>query len=174
MKSLELEIQAENSLKAYAKVLLAAILPQLAPFIGKKVFTSTGDKTKAFQSAFLLHIDMQKIQPAPIEGIQVHSHATYLDFSYGKLILKIGVCLNVKSGFTKYASSTIDLGGMKDGQTLENLETLERIVGYHGLDNIINLEEELVKIKEYKALIGKADEIKRTIKVDASSYKYID
>lgn len=174
MKELTLEIQAQNALKAFAKTILSAVLPQLTQFIGKKIFLGDGSKSKIF------NIDINKFAPAPIKGMHVQAHATYLTNDYGKLQLKVGICLNggsydvtPKTAFCKYLDRQIELGILKDGQNLDSIIELDKIVKAYELDEVLDLSDELEKIATYRKLQTQADKSKELIKVDASFYKYL-
>lgn len=175
MKDLKLEITAKNALNKFCKEMLAKVLPQLPVYVGKKVFLADGGKAKNFI------VDLQG-EPDPIAGMFVKTHRCYLTSEYGKMVLKISICLNggsyeakpFSTAFTKYIDRDIQLGECKDGQILGTLDTLDNIVKCYGFNQILDFDAELVKIKEYKALLRKAEEAKEKIKVSSDYYKYID
>lgn len=174
MEDLKREITIGNAYNIFAKKAIAIVLPQLAQFIGKKVFTADGSKAKIF------NIDLSKITIDPIEGMHTMVQNCYLTTKYNKLCLVLKISCNggsydvrPQTAWTKYVGTDIEIGQSKDGQIIDSIDTIENIVKLHNLDNIINLEEEIEKINTYKSLEKQAEEAKRKIKVGAEFYKYL-
>jgi len=175
MKALKLEITAKNALNKFCKDALAKVLPQLTPFVGKKVFLADGSKAKNF-------IIDTAVEPEKIEGMNVEPTHCYLTAEYDRIELRVKLCLNggsyeakpVSTAFTKYIDCNIKVGTCKDGQILESVVNIFNIIKSHGFDEVVDFDDELVKIKEYKALLKKAEAAKDKIKVAGEYYKYID
>jgi hypothetical protein len=180
MKDLKLEIQSQTALKKFSKNIIMAILPQLSPFIGKKIFLGDGTSAKIF------NLDMKgaakEFQPEPIEGVaHIMVQLCYVFAKYDKLQLKISLCLSGGSydtkpstAFTKYAERTYELGVCQGDQVLVSVDTVENITRDYKLDDLLDLNKELTKIVEFQALQAKADEAKRQIKVPESYYKHLN
>lgn len=169
MKELKLEILATNAIKEYAKIAIAHLLPQLNPFINKKVFLSDGSKAKGFNPTFATI--------KTFEGMHVTAQS-YLKSHYGRLELRIKLCFNggsheERTAFCKYVDMDYTIGESKDGQKIDSLYNLNAIIDNNKLNEVIDLNAELQKIAEYKELEEKANEAKRKIKVDANFYKYL-
>jgi acyl carrier protein len=174
MEDLKREITIGNAFNIFAKKAIAIVLPQLAQFVGKKVFTANGDKAKIF------NIDLSKITIDAIEGMHTMVQNCYITTKHGKLCLVLKICCNGGSydvkpatGWTRYVGVDVEIGLSKDGQIIDSIDTIENIVKLHNLDNFINLEEEIEKINTYKTLEKQAEEAKRKIKVGAEFYKYL-
>lgn len=174
MDELKREITISNAYNKFAKTVLAMILPQLPQFIGKKIFLADGSRAKLFTANFYGREDLK------IEGMHVSVQNCYLHEKYKKLQLSLRISCNGGSyevkpttGWTKYVGVDFELGTCNDGQTLDSVDTLENIVKMYGLDNVIDFNEEMQKIKTYKELEKQAEEAKRKIKVGAEYYKYL-
>lgn len=174
MENLKREILAQQKLKNFAKKALAEILPQMAQFIGKKIFTTDGSKAKIFK------LDPDKIAIEQTQGMHTMVQNCYIFARYGKLQLRICICMNGGSydvkpstNWTKYIDRDIEIGISEDGQIVDSLDTLENIIELHGLDKVINEEAEIMKIKQYKDLLKQAEDVKRTIVINKEFYQYL-
>jgi hypothetical protein len=174
MENLKREITIGNAFNILAKKAIAIILPQLAQFVGKKVFTADGSKAKIF------NIDLSKITIDAIEGMHTMVQNCYLTTKHNKLYLVLKISCNGGSydvkpntAWTKYVGVDIELGQSKDGQIIDSINTIDEVIELHNFNNIINLEEEIEKINVYKELEKQAAEAKRKIKVSAEFYKYL-
>jgi hypothetical protein len=165
------EIDAQNTLKNFAKQAIAIFLPKLAEFVGKKIFTASGEKTKAFVMDYEI-IRSLVPQPQQLGDLKPQIQNCYLDTKYGCLNLEISLCLYGNGG-SKYTKRTVELGKSKDGQIIDSLNTYEDIVKMYGFDDLINAEEELQKIRKFKELEKQAQEAQSRIKVDVAFYKYL-
>ncbi len=174
MENLKREILAQQKIKNFAKKALAEILPQMAQFIGKKIFLGDGSKAKIFN----LNFSNIAIEQTPNMHTMVQN--CYLKADYGKLVLRVKICLNggnydvrPSTAWTKYIDRDIEIGISKDGQIIDSLDTIEHIIELHGLNRVINEEAEIMKIKQYKALLKQAEDVKRTIVINSEFYEYL-
>lgn len=181
MKTLKLEITAQNALNELAKKVLAQALPQLQKIVGKKIFTSTDKKTKFFEEFDKEFLNLHKIEPNKIQDMFVSNQLSYLKTAYGKIELKLSICLSggshdvrPRTAFAKYLDRTIVIGTSADGQTIDSIGEMDAIIKDYDLNKVINLDVELEKIKEYKAAVEKAEKIKATIQIDKEYYRFID
>lgn len=169
-KDLRIEVDAQNMLKKFAKIALAVILPSLDQFIGKKIFTVSGDKTKTYAPTADIYRALVP-QPEAVGELKANIQNCYLDASYGRLELKLRLSFYGISN--KYLEKSLTLGEIKDGQTIDSLRTMEEIIKNNNLDELMNADEELQKVRTYKKLQEQADEAKSKIKVGYEFYKYL-
>ena len=174
MENLKRQIILDNAYNVFAKKAIAIILPQLTQFVGKKIFTANGDKAKIFS------IDKSAVLIDKIEGMTLLVQNCYLTAKNGKLKLILKIAANggnhdvrPSTAWCKYVGIDFDLGLSNDGQILDSLNTLEDIINLHNLNSIINFDEEIEKIKVFRALEKQAETARRNIKVDAELYKYL-
>ncbi len=172
MKALQREIEAKNALKAHAKNVFAHILPQLDKYLNKKIFDIKGNKIKSFV------IDMGDIKPySPNDanGEYVRNHVCYLSAKYNKIELKLSICLNggdsdKHTQYTKYKDMVYVFGECESNQVLTHIDTLENIIEWYRLNDVINLDAELAKIEEVKVLTEQIAKVKRTINIGSEYY----
>lgn len=169
-QDLRIEIDAQNILKKFAKIALATILPSLQEFVGKKIFTATGDKTKAFSPTAEIYRALVP-NPEPVGELKAQIQCLYLDARYGALNLEVKLSFYGIS--TKYLDVSLEIGKSKDGQVIDSLKTLEEIIAVHKLEELMDADEEIKKIKTYKELQAQADAAKQKIKVGSEFYKYL-
>lgn len=165
------EIDAQNTLKAFAKQVIAIFLPKLAEFAGKKIFTASGDKTKAFAMDYEIVRSLIP-QPQQLGELKVQVQNCYLDTKYGNLSVEISLCF-FGNGGSKYAKRSVTLGKSKDGQIIDSLDSYEDIVKSYGFDDMIDAKQEREKVRKFKELEKQAEEAQRQIKIDSAFYKYL-
>jgi len=174
MDELKREITISNAYNKFAMQVLAMVLPQLPQFIGKKIFTADGSRAKIF------NINLNDVKIEPIAGMFVQVQNCFLTEKYKKLQLCLKISCNGGSydvrpatGWTKYTGKDIEIGVCNNGQVLDLVDTLENIVKMYGFDTVLNYDEEIEKIKTFRALEKQANEAKSKIKVGAEYYKYL-
>ena len=172
--NLKREIEASNILNSFTKKAIEKIMPQLISFINKKIFLADGSKAKNFVID-VSDLIVKKIEDASKSVIQY----CYLDKRNCMLNLEISLCHNGGSyeikksnSWTKYTKQSFELG-LCDGQILQSVKTIEEITKLYNLNEILDFENELSKIRQYKYLAEQAEKIRSTINVDAEFYKYI-
>jgi len=170
VKDLELEIYTKNEVNRICKAELINLYPQLLEFVGKKIFTQTGRSAK-FNPVFL------KTEPKPFENGFASSQGCGLHDQYKNLELYIKICFNGgkyedHTYYCRYVEKSIWLGNT-DGFVLNSLESLENIIRLNGLDNNIDLDQELIKIDKYKELKAELDIVLNGIKVNHDNLKYL-
>jgi hypothetical protein len=162
MKNYELQVQGRNELKNVAKQEIENLLPQLAAFLGKRIDTQNGLSKK---------FAVNKINPKPValSGGFAQLHLNYLTVSYGKLELRMSICLNGgkyedHTYYCQYFERSYDLGKVENFVLIE-LFSLDQIVKDNELDKPIILEDELNKIKRLVLLENELHDLKFSIKI---------
>lgn len=169
----EREIITQNAFKQYAKKAIAEYLPKLEQFVGKKILLADGSKAKIFNISGETPVEK-------IEGMFVSLQLFSIKSAYGQIELTISLCFsggsyNVKpaTAWTKYINKQFTIGKSQDGQILVSVENFEDIVKNYQLDDLMNFEQEIEKVRKYKNLQQQADDAKREIKIDSNFYKYL-
>lgn len=168
MQKLNQYIHCHNELNRIAKIEIENVLKQLPKYVGKKIFLRNGGKATAFS------IEFMRTEPAPLKVNGV-GHASiqnmYLEESYNKLRLVIDLSFSWKEtptaqcSISHYHGWKYELGNMStsDG-TLIELFDLEKVIQDHGLNNVLNEQEEQARINKYDEVLAKLEAIRATIK----------
>jgi len=164
MKTLELQIHGQNELNRVAVEIAKDLMPQLEPFLLKRVTTDKGLGAK-FKEA----IKINKIQPNPLPNGFASLHVCHLGESYGKLVLNISVCLNGGSYenhtyYCQYFDQRITLGTVIDN-LLTSLDTDQPV------HKPIEFDTEMKKIEALKKLEEQVRKLKYSIRIPESVYQ---
>lgn len=167
-KGLILEIHGKNEINRIGKEILTDLLPQLQKYVGIKI-----DTQKGFSSKFKYKILEPSVKPLEV-GHFASLHNYYLDCGNFDLKLKVKICLNGgkyedKTYYCQYFDQVFYLGIMEN-LTLISLESLEKQIDYYSLNEVINLDNEISKIEEYKTLKKELETLKGSIKIPFSDY----
>lgn len=174
LKTLKLEIHTKNESNRIILLIIGNLLPQLAPFLGKKITTLSG-----FSKKFVM--DFLKPELRKFENV---GHAKIvgcrLDVNYNCLYLNLRLCFSGGSydvqpvtAYTKYTEQRILLGNVINNETLKDLTNFDDLVRVYGAANDLDMAKELAAIKVYKMLAEQLAEAKKAINVDAEYYKYL-
>lgn len=174
LKTLKLEIHAKNESNRIILLIIANLLPQLAPFLGKKFTTLNG-----FSKKFVIDFLKPNVNLFENEGF-ASIVGCRLDVNHNCLYLNLRLCFNGGSygvqpttGYTKYTEQRILLGNVINNEVLKDLTNFDDLVRVYGADNDLNEAKELASIKVYKMLAEQLAEAKKAINVDAEYYKYL-
>ena len=174
LKTLKLEIHSKNESNRIILLIIANLLPQLVPFLDKKITTLNG-----FSKKFVMDFLKPKINLFENEGFGSIVMCR-LDVKYNCLYLNLKLCFNGGSyeiqpvtAFTKYIEQSILLGNIINNEVLKDLTNFDELVRVYGIENNIQIEQELANIKIYKMLAEQLAEAKKAINVDAEYYKYL-
>jgi len=165
-RKLQIHIIGENRLKTRLKEVLASLLPQLLPLIGKKIFLSGGDNAKILEAVSLAARAFVKEETLGVVD------NCYLSNYYGKIALKFRLCIT-ESGSSTYFERTVELGEAADG-ILNSVFELDTIVKDYALNAVLDEATERANITAYHAAQKTADLAKGKIKIPAEIYKYVD
>lgn len=169
--ALELEVHKQNEFNKAIKLEIANVLKQLVPFVGKKIFTLSGN-AKGFNIEFL------RPEITPFKDGFGCVDSDYLTMKYKKLVLVFRTCMNGgqyenKTAYTQYTDRTVELGEMDDSGKLLSLFQYDDIIASYGFDNLMDVEQEVQAITAYLEAKKLADTLQRKIKVDSSYYRYL-
>jgi hypothetical protein len=128
LTSQERKVYGTNLINTLSIEAVKKISPQLQPFLNKKVVTTKGDKTKAFNIELLT---------VPFVAESGQSYRSYLKFEYGRLTLFNDVTVKDKEyeggGYgVSYYKKEIDLGYVTNG-VLTEINTFDKVCLYEGL-----------------------------------------
>lgn len=174
LKSLKLEIHSKNESNRIILLIIANLLPQLAPFLNKKITTLSG-----FSKKFVMDFLKPKVNLFENEGF-ASIVGSYLDVKHNCLYLNLRLCFNGGSydvqpttAYTKYTEQRILLGNVINNETLTHITNFDDLVRVYGAENDLDIAKELAAIKVYKMLAEQLAEAKKDIKIDAEYYKYL-
>ena len=152
----QIYIIGENKLKEKLKVVLASLLPQLTPLIGKKIFLAAGDNAKILEGV----------------ALSARQFDCYLTNYYGKIALKFRLCIT-ENGSSVYFERTVELGEAKDG-ILSSVFELDKIIVDYALNAVLDEATERANITAYKEAQKTADIAKKKINVPTDIFKYLN
>ena len=171
LKNIELYIHIENATNKLVRAEVKNILPQLQPYLDKKIFTNKG-KAMSFKVELLNNV------PEAYNKGHVSIQCNYLTNNRGRIILSSSLCFNGgkyedRTYYCQYSRREIELGTLTEDNYLESILELDKIISYNGLDKLIELKEELPKINSHLALEKQIEELKRSINIPYELYKFL-
>ena len=149
------------------KNLIIESLPkQLEPFLNQKIAKVGGGLIEKFRKS----ITFPDFVPVPISGGFAVLHYCLIKPSYSSLYVEFSISFtggsyDNNSYYCHYESNSIYLGTV-------NNQTLEKINNFELLPSI-DAEKEIEEINQLKELEQKIDNLKRSINVSESIYKYL-
>jgi hypothetical protein len=163
MKKDELEVHGKNELKKVALFEITNILLQLPQYLTKRIDTQAGLSKKFV-------VNLSKPKPEPLKDGYGMTTSCYLSISYGELVLHTKICLNGgsyedRTNYCQYFNRTFVIGKVENF-CLTEIYTLDSIVKDYGLDVLINLEAELLKIARYNELEAELRELRFKIQIE--------
>jgi len=170
-EDLELEIHGKNELNRLCKAELTNIYPYIKEFVGKKIFTQIGSKSAKFKPELL------DIQAKPfLNGFQ--NTNGFFCKNYDNLMLSIKICLSGgsyddKTYYCQYVEKYIWIGDLNNNSELIKLNELDDLFTSNGLNEFIDINQELIKIDKYKELKAELDQVLSSIKVNHDNLKYL-
>ena len=167
MNELKRHIHAKNEVSRILYAEANNVLPQLTPYIGKKILLQGGAN---FSARF--KINYLKPEPKPIEGGNVMVRYLRLDTMGSMLILDTSVCFSGgsyddRTYYCTYEKDFIVLGHLTPTGELESVENVQEC------PEPLVLENEIEAIKHYKTLLKAVNVARAKIRVQADYYKYL-
>jgi len=157
MNSLKRHIHYMNEVAKYETILKPYLSQFFKTFEGKKVLTADN------RLIAKIKLDYPEYKPEPFENEKTEVHYITTREQRGVLACKVSLIF-WGEGYTHYEEDYLRLYHLENNILTTPID--DEIV-------FINPEEEIQKIRQYKKLSEEAHNIKRTIKVPESIYKYI-
>jgi hypothetical protein len=149
------------------KNLIIESLPkQFEPFLNQKIVKVDGGLIEKFKKS----ITFPDFVPVSITGGIAKLHYCLIKTSYSSFYVEFSICFHGgsyddNSYYCHYESDSIYLGTVNN-QILQKIDKFELLPS-------IDAEKEIEKIKQFKELEQKTNDLKRSINVPESIYKYL-
>lgn len=158
ISSLERQVIGLNKINAYTIEALKQLLPQLEPFVGKKVKLASGGSAAKFTT------DLLKV---PYDAALGQSYRTHTKFEYQSLVLFNDITLktqNYQGGGhgVNYYKREVTLCEINDEGILLDIRPLQDIIDRHGL----------AKIHDHKKVLAARTRV-RELEDEVRALKYI-
>jgi hypothetical protein len=166
LRSLKEAIHIRNEFNRIAAPILEHYKEASKPFIGKKIDTQKGLASK-FADA--LKFDRDAIEVKPIAGAKYAKiHHVSAGASYNDLTVRISLCFGDHRGTGCIYEERGFWFGKIENQILISVNDDCKIS-----DTVLDFNEELEKIKAFRALEKLAEEAEEKILINREAYKYL-
>jgi hypothetical protein len=164
LKPYELQVHGLNELKKVGKAEIENVIPQLSQYLGKQILTQTG-----LSKRFVVNFVELKPNPLP-EGFAANHHA-YIKVEYKSVKLYVKLCFNGgkyddRTYYCQYFDDVYYLGETDERGVLTVVESAKEVIEGRKLNDVINYDEQLKLIEEYKAMESKLSDLKHKIRIE--------
>ena len=169
---LQVKVEGQKELNQIIMNTLAAILPALGAFLGKKICKADDTLVKVAESIKDLipkgtHPDNSEF---PLAYISCRGTAMFINFR----ICKSGGSYDVtpSTAYSEYFLREIYIADVPNTE-LELVKDYDEIISAYGLDKVIDVEAEEAKVKEYEIMKKKLDDLYYSINPIFKDFYYL-
>jgi hypothetical protein len=165
LKGLANAIHIHNEYYRVAGPILEHIKQVCKQFIGKKIKTQKGLSSKLYEAT---KIDKASIEVKPLPSTKwANLHYVSLSCDYNDLSVEISLCFSDGTTGCTYEKRSWYFG-KADGEILVSIDD-----SYKVPTTVLNFEQELAAIKEFRRLEKLAEAAEEKINIGREAYKYI-